>query len=87
MLDHGVAEKNLLASEIQVTIMRNSRVWPDRIPATGQAELVEDQAVLMPITRADLAVLTLQCLDEPACAGKIYHAADPSLVGKERPAE
>lgn len=26
-------------------------------------------------------------LDEPACAGKIYHAADPSLVGKERPAE
>jgi uncharacterized protein YbjT (DUF2867 family) len=87
MRDHGVAEANLLNSNLQVTIIRNSQVWPDRIAATGQAKLTEDVSVLMPITRADLAVLTMQCLDNPACAGKIYHAADPSLVGKPRPTE
>ena len=79
MQDHGVAERNLLASGVPVTIIRNSRVWPDGTPSTGRAELSEDQSVMTPITRADLALLTLQCLDNPACNGKIYHAKDDSL--------
>lgn len=87
MIDHGVGEANLLASDLKVTIIRNSRVWPDRFEATGKAVLMEDQSVMMPIIRADLALLTVQCLDKAACVGKIYHAGDPSLVGKERPPE
>ena len=79
MQDHGLAEQNLLSSGLNVTIIRNSRVWPDSTPATGHAMLTEDQRVLTPITRADLAELTLQCVDNPACSGKVYHARDDSL--------
>ncbi len=79
MQDHGAGERNLLASGVPVTIIRNSRVWPDGTPSTGRAELTEDQAVMTPITRADLALLTLECLDNPECYGKIYHARDDSL--------
>ncbi len=79
MHDHGLAEQNLLSSGLNVTIIRNSRVWPDDTPATGRATLTEDQRTLTPITRADLAELTLQCVDNPACNGKIYHAKDDSL--------
>jgi len=79
MQDHGAGERNLLASGVPVTIIRNSRVWPDGTPSTGHAELTEDQSVMTPITRADLARLTLKCLDNPACNGKIYHARDDSL--------
>lgn len=79
MLDHGRAEQNYLTSGITTTIIRNSRVWPDATPSTGQAELTEDQTTMTPITRADLAILTLKCLDNPACANRIFHAKDESL--------
>ncbi len=79
MEDHGAAERNFLASGIATTIIRNSRVWPDETPASGNAQLTEDQSVMTPITRADLAAMTLQCLDNPECANKVYHARDDSL--------
>ncbi len=87
MLDHGVAEQNFLGSGLAVTIIRNSRVWPDETPSTGKATLSEDHSVITPITRADLAILTMQCLMNSSCAGKIYHATDQSLVGLPRPNE
>lgn len=87
MIDHGKAETLLLDSTIDAVIIRNSQVWPDRYPSTGHARLSEDQRTLTPITRADLAILTMQCLDNADCTGKIYHARDDSLVGQPRPAE
>ena len=79
MLDQGRAEQNFLGSGITSTIIRNARVWPDGTPSTGQAELTEDQSVLTPNTREDLAIFTLNCLDNPACGGRIYHVKDESL--------
>jgi len=79
MVDHGKAEETFLNSGIGTTIIRNSRVWPDDTPSTGNAELTEDQRTLTPITRADLARFTMDCLDNAAYAGKIFHAQDTSL--------
>jgi uncharacterized protein YbjT (DUF2867 family) len=79
MEDHGAAERNYFQSGVNTTILRNSRVWPDDTPGTGKAELTEDQSTMTPTTRADLAVLTMQCLDNPACANRIYHVRDDTL--------
>lgn len=86
--DQGVGEDLLKASGIPYTIIRNARIYPETEPATGKAELTEDQTVLTPMTRADLAHLTLTCLDNPKHFGKIYHVKDSSLTwpppGRER---
>lgn len=79
MEDHGAAERNYFASGVNTTILRNSRVWPDETPGTGKAELTEDQSTMTPTTRADLAALTMQCLDDPACSNRIYHVRDDTL--------
>lgn len=79
MEDQGAAEANFLNSGVTSTVIRNSRVWPDSKPSTGQAELTLDQTTLTPITRADLALLTMYCLDNAECADKIFHARDETL--------
>ena len=80
MKDQGVGEDLIKASGAAYTIIRNSRVWPDKTPATGKAELTEDQSVLNPMTRADLAILTMKCLDNTACFNKTYHVKDTTLT-------
>jgi hypothetical protein len=50
----------------------------DGTPATGTAQLTEDVAVMGTITRADLAVLTMECLDNPDCMNRTFHAVDDS---------
>ncbi|MDG2242007.1 MAG: NAD(P)H-binding protein [Rhodospirillaceae bacterium] len=80
MMDHGVAEEVFFSSGIPTTIIRNSRVWPDDTPPSGNATMTEDRTVLMPITRADLARFTIECLDNPDCFGKVYHAKDDKLT-------
>lgn len=79
MMDHGVAEEVFLSSGIPTTIIRNSRVWPDETPPSGQAVMTEDRRVMTPITRADLARFTMECLDNSDCYGKVYHNKDNSL--------
>lgn len=80
----GEAEDMLRASGISYTIIRNGRVMPDGTPATGTGELTEDDTVMANITRLDLADLTLQCLDNPDCFNKTFHARDPSLENYPR---
>jgi uncharacterized protein YbjT (DUF2867 family) len=77
--DQGVGEELLRTSGVAYTIIRNSRLWPDGTPSTGKAELVEDDSVLTPMTRADLAIFTARCLGNRSCYGKIYHVKDDSL--------
>lgn len=75
----GTAEALLKGSGIPYTIIRNGRVERDGTPPTGRARLTEDDTILAPVTRADLAALTLECLGNPDCIDKTYHAADDSL--------
>jgi cytochrome c55X len=79
MEDQGAAEAIFLASGVATTIIRNSRVWPDEAPGTGEAVLTEDHGTLTPMTRADLARLTMQCLDNANCTDKVYHVRDDTL--------
>lgn len=75
----GEAEDMLRGSGIPYTIIRNGRILPDGTPGTGTAELTQDHTVMANITRADLAALTMQCLGNPDCLNKTFHATDPSL--------
>ena len=77
--DQGIGEKLIRDSGVRYTIIRNSRLWPDGTPSTGRAVLTEDQSVLTPMTRADLAIFTVECLGNAACFNKIYHVRDDSL--------
>ena len=79
LADQGVGEGLLRDSGVPYTIIRNARLYPDEHPATGAAELTEDDTVLTPMTRADLAILTVRCVANPACFGKTYHVKDASL--------
>jgi uncharacterized protein YbjT (DUF2867 family)/peroxiredoxin len=78
--DQGVGEDLLRASGVPYTIIRNTRLWPDGTPPTGKAELTEDDSTITPMTRTDLARLTVQCLDNPACLNKTFHVRDTSLA-------
>ena len=80
MMDHGAAEEVFFSSGIPITIIRNSRVWPDDTPASGNAVMTEDRRVMTPITRIDLARFTMECLDNLDCHGKVYHNMDTSLT-------
>ncbi len=79
MIAKGEAEAALKASDIDYTIIRNGRVKVDGTPATGTARLTEDVTVLGSATRLDLAALTMQCLGNPDCMNKTFHAVDDSL--------
>jgi uncharacterized protein YbjT (DUF2867 family) len=80
LADQGVGERLLRDSGVPYTIIRNARIYPDETPATGRAELTEDDTVISPMTRADLAELTLRCARDPLCLGKTYHVRDASLA-------
>ena len=75
----GRAEDMLRASGINYTIIRNGRIVRGEPPPTGKASLTEDDTVMSSITRADLALLTLDCLGNRGCYNKTYHAQDESL--------
>lgn len=77
--DHGIGEDVLVRSGVPYTIIRNARLYPDGTPSTGKAELTEDDTVLTPMTRADLAIFTVKCLGNAACLNRTYHVKDPSL--------
>ena len=78
LIDKGKAETLLIESGVPYCIIRHGRVPTDpQPPGTGQAWLSTDQAIFDDLTRADLAMLTLDCLDNPARMNKIFHATDP----------
>ncbi len=72
-------ENALIDSGVPYTIIRNAVLPRHGTPATGKAQLFEDQMKYGKVTRADLGKLTLQCVDNPECLNKIYHAVDESL--------
>lgn len=77
--DQTAGEEALRNSGVPYTIIRNARLWPDGTPATGKAELTEDESVLTPMTRPDLARVTVSCVGNAACLNRIYHVKDATL--------
>jgi uncharacterized protein YbjT (DUF2867 family) len=78
LLAKGLAEQILIDSGIAYTIIRNGLLQPDGTLPTENARLTEDQSIMGVVTRADLATLTVQCMDQPDCMNRIYHAVDDS---------
>lgn len=89
MRDQGVGEDLIRASGVPYTIIRNARIYPADTPSTGKAQLTEDDSVVSPMTRADLAIFTLRCMGNKSCYNKTYHVKDDSLAwpppGRDRP--
>jgi len=77
--EKGKAEASLINSNLPFTIIRTGIVVYDDTPATGNAELLEDDTIVGIITRKDLAQLTGECVLNRLCFNKIYHAFDASL--------
>ena len=69
------AEDYLKTSGLDYTIIRPGGLLDKE--AQGTAYLTEDTGAMSWIRRADLAILTVQALDDPRAIGKVYHAFDP----------
>ena len=73
------AEEHLKSSGLDYVIIRTGIIAREGTPATGKGQLTEDRTVLSPITRADLARLTVDCIDNDACRNKTFATMDPTL--------
>ncbi len=71
------AEDHLIASGADYTILRPGGLVSK--PATGDAYLTEDRSATGVVTRADVAQLLMDCLDDDSTIGKIYAAIDKNL--------
>jgi uncharacterized protein YbjT (DUF2867 family) len=86
LVDKGMAEKAVIAGGVAYTIIRNGLVpYDPQPPATGHAYLTPDVSTWGEVTRDDLAILTLDALDNPARFNRIYHAIDPQLQLRREP--
>lgn len=70
-------EDYLRASGLDYTILRPGGMTHD--PASGTAIRTEDRNAMGVINRADLARIVVDCLDDPATIGRIYHTIDPEI--------
>jgi len=76
----GAAEQALIHSGVSYTIIRNA-ILRDLPPGeVDGARLLADQHAFGPVSREGLARLTRECIDNPACARRIFHAVDDSMV-------
>lgn len=85
MRDKAEAEQILEESGIHFTIIRNGLLEFEPAIPTTNGILTDDQNTFGRITRTDLARLAVECVGNPMCYDKIYHAIDPSLVGPRPP--
>ena len=80
MQSKGSAEQALIDSGVSYTIIRNA-ILRDLPPGTvDHASLTEDQHAFGPVSREGLARLTRECVDNPACSRRIFHAVDGTMV-------
>ena len=73
------AEEDMKVSGLDYVIIRTGIIAPEGTAATGNAELTEDRLVLSPVTRSDLAELTVNCIGNPACKNKTFASKDDTL--------
>jgi len=70
-------EDYLCATDLNWTIIRPGGLSSD--PPSGNAILSEDPLTSGEVNRSDVARFTIECLDNPESAGKIYSAVDPNI--------
>ena len=75
-----VAERELMASGVPYTIIRNAVLRNDAPGATERAELTTDQRRFGAVTRSGLGRLTADCALKADCLGRIFHAVDPQVA-------
>jgi len=86
LADKGLAEQAVIAGGVAYTIIRHGLVpYDPQPPATERAYLTPDLSSWGEVTRDDLAILTLDVLDNPARFNRIYHAIDPGLRLRRAP--
>ena len=71
------AEDHLKSLDLDYTIVRPGSL--KSAPATGDGELTRDPGAMGMITRADLAALLLECIDNDETSRKVYTARDTEL--------
>ena len=74
-----VAERELIASGVPYTIIRNAVLRNDAPGTTERAELTGDQRRFGAVTRSGLGRLTAECALRTDCLGRIFHAVDPQV--------
>jgi nucleoside-diphosphate-sugar epimerase len=79
LIERGKAEDDLKASGLSYAIIRTGAVLRVGTPPTGTARLTEDQNILGPVTRPDVAKLVVDCMRGTSCRNKTLHATDDSL--------
>ena len=79
LAERFTAEEDLKASGLDYVIIRTGIVAPEGTPATGNGRLTEDRSAFSPITRSDLARLTVNCISNPECRNKTFATMDDSL--------
>lgn len=72
------AEDYMMQAGLDATILRPGGMTSD--PASGTAIRTDDHMVMGVINRADLARLTVDCLDDDATIGGIFHTVDPEIT-------
>ena len=72
------AEQHLIDSGLDYTIIRPGGL--KEAEATGNGILTEDATAMGIITRADLAGLLVQCIDDEETIGKTYTAVDSEMT-------
>lgn len=72
------AEDYLMAAGLDATILRPGGMTSD--PASGTAIKSDDHTLMGVINRADLAALTVECIDDAKTIGKILHTVDPAIT-------
>lgn len=72
------AEIILQDSGLDYTILRPGGMTNN--PASGTAIKTEDHNCMGVINREDLAALVVECIDDDAASGKIYHTIDPGIT-------
>ena len=80
LLAKDVGERELIASGVPYTIMRNAVLRDDAPGVREQAELSADQRRFGAVTRTGLARLTAECTLRADCLGRIFHAVDPQVA-------
>lgn len=80
----GSGERELIASGVPYTIMRNAVLRDDAPGVREKAALTADQRRFGAVTRSGLGRLTAECTLKPECLGKIFHAIDPQVSVPQR---
>jgi len=84
LLAKDVGERELIASGVPYTIVRNAVIRDDASGGRDQAALTTDQRRFGGVTRRGLGRLTAECTLKAECLNRIYHAIDPGVPLPQR---